>query len=162
LVILPTNDILIIYFRVIVKSLFNAGKAYEWFRPASCPACNGIRLWGHGFAGRYFHGFIEKVWVKRYRCPDCQSVHTMRPSSHWRRFHYSWRVIITSLLYKVRCNKWLGSISRQSQQYWFSGLIIQLSCYRNISLPSVEDLRGLVIKLIIPPSHSKQSECLRI
>lgn len=162
MVILPTNDILIIYFSVIVKSLFNSGKTFEWFRPASCPECKGVRLWGHGFAGRYFHGFSGRLWVKRYRCPDCQSVHTMRPSSHWRRFQYSRLVILRSLLYKIRRHKWIRSIPRQNQQYWFSGLIIQLSCYRNISLPSVEDLRGLVIKLIIPPSHSKQSECLRI
>lgn len=162
MVILPTNDILIIYFSVIVKSLIYAGKTYEWRKPAICPGCKGIRLWSHGFAGRYFHGFIEKVWVKRYRCPDCQSVHTMRPSSHWRRFHYSWQEIISSLLYKIRCNKWIRSIPRQNQQYWNKGLIIQSSRHRNIFSPTVDVLRDIVIKLIIPSSHSKQSECLRI
>lgn len=162
MVILPTNAILIIYFSVIVKSLINAGKSYEWFRPASCPECKGVRLWGHGFAGRYFHGFIRRVWVKRYRCPDCQSVHTMRPMGYWKRFQYSRSFILSSFLYKIRCNKWIRSIPRQNQQYWFKGLIFQSSVCSNVIIPTVDVLKQLIIKLIIPPSHSKQSECLRI
>ncbi|KRT62350.1 MAG: hypothetical protein XU11_C0086G0003 [Candidatus Dadabacteria bacterium CSP1-2] len=158
----PNNSILIIYFAVRVKDLFETGKEYPWSRPKRCPRCKGIRLWGHGFAGRYFQGFVQRLWVKKYLCPDCKSVHTMRPSTHWRRFQSSRFVILRSLLYKIRRNKWRRSLPRQNQQYWFSGLIFQASRQKNIKLPTVEVIGELLRGSIIPVSHSIHCECLRL
>ncbi len=47
--------------------------------PLRCPRCGSARLWGHGFAARYFEGFGKCLWVKRFRCSDCFAVHTCRP-----------------------------------------------------------------------------------
>ncbi len=55
------------------------GKHFKWKNPGICPNCIGARLWGHGFVLRYFAGFVCGLWMKRWRCPDCGSVHTVRP-----------------------------------------------------------------------------------
>ena len=153
---------MIIYFYVRVKSLFECGKNYPWQVPDKCPGCGGSRLWGHGFAARCFSGFIHKLWVKRYRCPDCSSVHTMRPATHWSRLHTSRHNILRSFLSKIKFIKWRTSLPRQSQQYWFKGLIFQSSRLVNTLVPTTEGVRGLISKAIIPATHSIQSECLRL
>jgi len=102
----PEDILLILYFPVKVKTLFELGKDYPWIKPQRCPQCKGRRLWGHGFVTRCFNRFSEKLWIKRYRCPDCSSVHTMRPSTHWSRFQYSISVILGYLLKKIRDDRW--------------------------------------------------------
>ncbi|MQY81893.1 MAG: hypothetical protein GH158_06660 [Dehalococcoidia bacterium] len=49
----------------------------------------------------------------------------MRPTTHWRRFWAAWSLIISSLLGKAAGRKWLKSVSRQRQQYWWRGYQIQ-------------------------------------
>lgn len=156
------NYILIIYFFVSVKNLFNIGKDYPWHKPDVCPGCKGRRLWGHGYTQRCFSDLTQKLWVKRYRCPDCDSVHTMRPATHWRRFHTSISNILRSLINKIKRNRWISSLPRQNQQYWFKGLIFQASHLVNILSPTVDVLRGLISRAVIPASHSMHCEILRL
>ena len=158
----PKNSILIIYFAVRVKSLFECGKNYPWQAPDKCPGCRGRRLWGHGFAQRCFSGFIQKLWVKKYRCPDCGRVHTLRPDTHWSRLQTSRYNILKSLLFKIIYGRWNRRLPRQSQQYWFSGLIFQSSRLVNTLIPTLDVMRALISKAIIPASHSIHCECLRI
>ncbi len=158
----PKNSILIIYFAVRVKSLFNAGKGYAWNKPDECPGCRSRRLWGHGFVARCFSGFTRKLWIKRYSCPDCGRVHTMRPDTHWSRFHTSRYNILKSLLCKIRYSRWKIYLPRQSQQYWFRGLIFQSSSLINTLIPTSDVVCGLISKAIIPVSHSVHCECLRL
>ena len=158
----PRNSILIIYFLVRVKSLFEYGKNYPWQAPDNCPYCRGRRLWGHGFVQRCFSGFIQKVWVKKYRCPDCGRVHTMRPDTHWSRFHTSMYNILKSLLCKISYSRWKRYLPRQSQQYWFKGLIFQSSRFMNTLHLTSDVVLGLISRSIIPPSHSIHCECLRV
>jgi hypothetical protein len=153
---------LIIYSSVNVKTLYEHGKDYPWPKPKRCPKCKGRRLWGHRFATRCFIGFLQKLWVKKYCCPDCGSVHTMRPSTHWSRFQYCVFVILWCLLNKIKHNRWRSSYSRQNQQYWFKGLIIQSSRHKNTQVPTIEVLRKLILKPVIPVSHSRNSEILRL
>jgi len=108
-----------------VAQIMSQGKLFPWPRPESCPRCGGRRLWGHGFVPRYFDGLPEAVWVKRWLCPDCGAVHTCRPASHWRRFLAPIAVILASLSAKLSGLCWLRSESRQRQQYWQRGYIIQ-------------------------------------
>jgi hypothetical protein len=46
------------------------------------PSMRGPRLWGHGHVPRYLDALVEPVWVKRWRCPVCRAVHTLRPDTH--------------------------------------------------------------------------------
>lgn len=105
--------------------LRSPGKTYPWERPARCPRCRGLHLWGHGYVARYFDGEPERLWMKRWRCPECNAVHAMRPSTHWRRFLSPGWLILVSLLQKVLQGRWLSVVGRQRQQYWMLGYLKQ-------------------------------------
>lgn len=139
------------------------GKKYPWYKPESCPACHGKRLWGHGFVLRYFEGCIQGLWIKRYRCPECSSIHTMRPAEFWTSFQYSISTILSCLKNKINKNKWANCAVRQNQQYWFKGLMLQASRIKNLNkYISLDILNKLISANIIPPSHSIQNATLRI
>lgn len=142
MVILSNNTSLVLYFSVEVKRIFELGKSYPWEKPRRCPACDG-RLWGHGFVTRYFEGFAEALWIKRYRCPECGAVHSARPESYASRFRQRSSEILRSLANKISVGKWLSSIARQNQQYWLKAALRKLSTYSNVSLPTLEALAGL-------------------
>ena len=146
--------ILIIYTAVEIKSLVELGKKYQWEKPGQCPNCKGWRLWGHGFVLRYFEFWDAGVWVRRYRCPLCGAVHTMRPDAHYRGFVYTVSTILQSLKTKIRKGCWLLSPSRQVQQYWWRGFRKQLSYSGRPTLQTVEALSWLIDSTIIPGSHS--------
>lgn len=101
------------------------GRAFPWPRPPYCPRCGGKRLWGHGYVERYFDEQVNPLPMKRWRCPDCGAVHTMRPSSHWRGFWASVVMILNSLKAKLAGGNWLMQVSRQRQQYWWRGYQLQ-------------------------------------
>ena len=83
-------------------------------------------MWGHGYVLRYFIILQSGIWLKRYRCPDCGAVHTCRPIQYFRGFWHSWRIILHSLISKIRTNRWLREgASRQAQQYWWKGFRLQ-------------------------------------
>jgi hypothetical protein len=115
---LSTSPFLVLHFPVDVKQLSEAGKAYDWPRPLRCPGCGSSRLWGHGYAGRYFEGFCLPLWVKRYRCPECRAVHTLRPDAFLRALRYPAELIVSALRGKIAGRGWLRSLSRQAQQSW--------------------------------------------
>jgi hypothetical protein len=97
---------LILYFSVDVKTLFEKGKDYQWEKPEICPKCKGNRLWSHGFVQRYFEGLTNALWVKKYRCPDCESVHTCRPEGFFKKFIYSVNTISSCLKSKIEDYLW--------------------------------------------------------
>ena len=155
------SDTLILHFAVDVKRLGQEGKDFPWPRPERCARCEGRRLWGHGYVQRYFEGCSEGIWVKRYRCPDCGAVHTLRPDGFYRGFHYSIWTILVSLLNRIIHSRWLKCLSRQAQQYWFNGLRFQASRYSNCKDPGAASL-GLFSQNIIPVTHSLQCAILRL
>jgi hypothetical protein len=91
--------------------------------------------------------------MKRYRCPGCGAVHTLRPSSHWRGFWAPWRVIVVCLLGKLRGRRWMSRFSRQRQQYWWKGFAKQAARER-MQGRSVRVLRQLLAGGIILSTHS--------
>jgi hypothetical protein len=52
-------------------------------------------------------------------------VHTMRPSTHWRGFLASRKMICRSLNHWIDHGRPIPQASRQRQRYWFIGLRIQ-------------------------------------
>jgi len=74
---------------------------------------------------RYFDEMVEPVWIKRWRCPECGAVHTLRPHTHWRRFWAALVLITLSLKAKIEGRRWRRDVSRQRQQYWWRGYGIQ-------------------------------------
>lgn len=63
--------------------------------------------------------------MKRWRCPECCVVCTVRPDTHWRRFLAARLIVLFSVMGKVFSGRWLASISRQRQQYWWRGYLRQ-------------------------------------
>jgi len=127
---------LILYFPIDVNLLETQREKYPWPRPPWCPRCRSPRLWGHGYAPRYFDGFPEALLLKKYRCPDCGAVHTLRPQLYDRRFRAIWLMIFLSLLKKISLGQWLVGICRQRQQYGWRGFKKQVSKQRNFALES--------------------------
>jgi hypothetical protein len=91
--------------------------------------------------------------MKRYRCPECAAVHTLRPCSHWRGFWAPWRLILGCLLGKLKGRRWSSRIPRQRQQYWWKGFGKQAARER-IQVRSVAVLRQLVSQWVILSTHS--------
>jgi len=156
------RTLLILHFSVDVKRLVEEGKNFPWPRPEQCPGCQSRRLWGHGYVQRYFEGWSEGIWIKRYRCPDCRAVHTLRPERFYKGFYYSIWTILLSILNRIIHSRWLKCLSRQGQQYWYKGLLFQASHHSNCKDPDIGVLRGLFSQNIIPVTHSFQCEILRL
>jgi hypothetical protein len=140
----PVHALVILYRRIDVKELRALGRLYPWDKPARCPACEGIRLWGHGFVLRYFEPFNVPFWVKRCRCPDCGSVHTFRPHPYVRTFRYPLPIILLCLNVKAVTGAWARDLYRQIQQGWWRSLRKAASHDVTITLA---DMRILVLVL---------------
>ena len=140
---------LIVYLSVDCTAVSTQGTGFQWPRLRRCPHCRGHRLWGHGYVQRYFDGLENALWMKRWRCPDCGAVHTMRPDSHWRGFWAERTTIIASLQRKEHNDRWLANICRERQQYWWRGFQIQRQFRERF-----ESLEALVGQQVIAATHS--------
>lgn len=88
--------------------------------------------------------------MKRWRCVDCGAVHTCRPATHWRRFLAPSAVIVASLGAKLSGLRWPKDDSRQRQQYWHQGYLIQS---RFDGLPPAA-LQALLAEFVVAATHS--------
>lgn len=153
---------LVLQVAVDVQRLVELGKAYPWPRPARCLSCNSFRIWGHGYARRYFEGLSLPAWVRRLRCPDCGTVYTLRPDLFYQRFRYAIPTILSSLFAKITNDHWLLPVPRQNQQYWLSGLKLQSMRLQNVLQLSMDTLKDVVRSGFIPASHSFKCAILRL
>ncbi|MBI4405001.1 MAG: hypothetical protein HY537_12625 [Deltaproteobacteria bacterium] len=66
---------------------------------------------------RYFAEASDAIYVKRYRCPDCSTVVTTRPETHWKGIRSA---ILT--MYEVLRSKltgfWPPGFPRQRGLHW--------------------------------------------
>ena len=154
--------LLMLHFEADVKRMVTSGRDYSWPRPDRCPGCGGRRLWGHGYVRRYFEGWSEGIWIKRYRYPDCGTVYTLKPQKFYWGFFYSCLSIQLALLHKLIHNRWSEGLSRQVQQYWWRGSRRQASYHRNRKRPDLAVLFELLRDGILPVTHSLQCEILRL
>lgn len=104
-------------------------RSFPWPRPARCPRCGSVRLWGHGFVPAYFDEVPELVWLKRYRCPACRAVIRLRPQGYWRRFQASVEAIRHSLSRKLGHGRWDPGLPRSRQRHWLKGLLRQVGMH---------------------------------
>jgi len=120
---------MVIFSYVNLKQLSQTGRDYSWERPSTCPCCNSHRLWGHGYARAIFDGFLKPLLLKLFRCPDCRSVHRIRPIGYFKRFQATVGVIRASIEKKSKRGKWLPGISRSRQRHWYNAFIRHVSSY---------------------------------
>lgn len=103
---------------------------------------------------RFFDGCETGVWLKRYRCPECRAVHTVRPQTHYRGFWASTARILDSVIEKLLRNSWCSALSRQRQQYWWRGFVKQASRQSNLQGDPITVFLSLLSRGIIPSTHS--------
>jgi len=120
--------LLILQVAVCVKMIFEMGREFPWPRPSRCPRCKG-RVWGHGFVPACFDGFMEPLWLRRYRCPDCGVVMRMRPEGYFSRFQTSVAVIRDRLSHRVRTGRWPPGLSHRRQGHWMRALKRRVLAY---------------------------------
>jgi hypothetical protein len=152
----------VLHVAVDVKRLLELGKDYPWPRPTRCLSCSSGRVWGHGYVHRYFEEFVEPLWVKRFRCPECSAVYTLRPDLFFRGFRYSLVTIALSLVKKITEGRFLSCLCRQIQQYWYKGFIFQSSRERNVLIPDMGTLKATLLLPIVPVSRSVKCAYLRL
>ena len=107
---------------VILKDVFDQGRNFQWPRPSCCPRCHHHRVWGHGFAERFFDHFVSSFFVKRFRCNQCGCIICCRPASHFDRIQTSFRDIKARLAHRIRCGRWPPGIKTSRQRHWLANL----------------------------------------
>jgi len=127
-----------------VNEIFRLGKGYAFPRPEKClvEGCGSFRIWGHGFVLRYLECFNTPLWFKRWRCPDCGCVYTVRPVDYWSRHHLPAKTIVSSLSYRITHGFWdkTPALTRQRQGHWLRAL------KKNIAMRLGVDKMGDLIK----------------
>ncbi len=93
--------------------------------------------------------------MKRWYCPECGSVHTVRPASHQARNGYPKKTIQTALLCKLETGLFCPKTAkRQIQQYWYKNL----RCW--FSAKSLEVRQEEMIRHIREADHIRVGICL--
>ena len=125
----PKDNFMILFVTIILKDVFDLGRNFDWPRPEKCPRCEYHKVWGHGFVSALFDEFDVPLLLKRYRCPDCGCVITLRPDSHFSRFQASIKTIRSSISRKINIKRWLPDVSTSRQRYWFNNLKKRVAAY---------------------------------
>lgn len=99
-----------------LKLLEQEQKKFNWKRPL-CPNCYS-HVWGHGYIRCYFTVLKGHVFLKRYRCPHCGTVITMRPIGFWNRFQTAIEIIYKALAHRLSFGHWDVTIPRQRAGHW--------------------------------------------
>lgn len=113
---------MILFVDVILKEIVAMGKDFSWTKPAKCPCCGNWKVWGHGFVSTIFQGFDKPLLLKRYRCPACKCIITLRPSSHFSRFQSSKHTIRSALSHRINTGKWPSGSAGSRQRHWLYNL----------------------------------------
>lgn len=107
---------------VSIKEILEKGKDFSWIKPAVCPCCGDVVLWGHGFVLCYFSCISVGIYLKRYQCTGCKSIIKLKPSGFFKKFRTSVKVIKKSLINRIKKKKIINSIFRSRQDYWLRNL----------------------------------------
>jgi len=105
------------------------GKKFNWQKPTICPCCNNSKLWGHGFVASCFEGHSQCLWLKRYRCPSCHCIITLKPIGFWKYYQSSIHTIVKILIHRFKERLWPPWASRQRSCHWMKAFIINIKMH---------------------------------
>ncbi len=105
-----------------LKDIDEQGRNFKWPKPDDCPRCRSVRIWGHGYVLANFDGFAAKLWLRRYRCPDCNCIIRMKPEGYFRRFQAPIITILDCLNQRVSGGRWKPDLSTSRQRHWLAAL----------------------------------------
>jgi len=112
-----------------LKDVLEQGKSYSWIRPKLCPHCRQSHVWGHGFVLAYFDGFLEGIYLRRWRCPECGCVIRMKPTGYFNRFLASTEAIRRDLSSYIETGKWPSGHSDTRRDHWMKALTQNIRLY---------------------------------
>ena len=92
------------------------GISFVWKKPDGCPKCPAT-LWGHG------HVFSNGLFLKRYRCPTCKTVVTLKPPGFWRGYRTAISEIYARLRHRVTAHRPLLPSRRQCENHWLKKFV---------------------------------------
>lgn len=120
---------MILFLCVSLNEIVEQGRDFPWPRPESCPRCHGVRIWGHGFVGTLFDGFVHQVLLRRWRCPECRCVMKARPRGYFDRFQAPIASIRSSIVHRLSTGTWPPGSSRSRQGHWLRSLYRKIQAH---------------------------------
>ena len=105
-----------------LKDLYEQGRNFQWPKPHDCPRCCSVRIWGHGFVLANFDGFPFGLWLRRYRCPDCNCIIRMKPEGYFHRFQTPIQTIMDCLNQRLSTGRLNRDLSLSRQRHWLAAL----------------------------------------
>ena len=109
-----------------LNEIARLGKDFKWPRPVECPKCHEPKVWGHGFVSAIFVAFTAGLYLKRWRCPACRLILTVRPSGYFSRYQSPTKLIHETLGYRFICHHWPPKIPRQRALHWLNRFLLFL------------------------------------
>lgn len=85
------------------------------YPPCNCPDCDQ-KLWSHGFRDRNLEN--RKIVLKRFRCPRCAKVISIKPAGMLDYFQSLLDTMILSLEHRLTFKSWPLDIPRQRAGHW--------------------------------------------
>jgi hypothetical protein len=102
--------------KICLKELSEQGRDFNWGQH-DCEKCHRP-MWGHGFVTRYFAELVCGVLIKRFRCPGCHVVVTIRPEGYVARLRSSIETMVAALRHRLATGIWGLGLSRQRCGHW--------------------------------------------
>lgn len=115
---------------VVLNDIFEQKRDFQWQCPEHCFKCKYYKVWGHGFVPRIFDGFSAPLLLKCYRCPNCGTVITLRPKSHFSRIQSPIETIRSRLQNRIKNGCWGVSENSTSRfRHWYANLRRRIKAY---------------------------------
>ena len=105
---------MIVFIDATVEQLRQQAREFNWNRP-TC-GCGCEKVWGHGFVSRILDD--SRVELKRFLCPNCGTVFTLRPSGFFPRIQTCILSVFIALRLKLTTGHWPQPARRQRTGHW--------------------------------------------
>ena len=107
------------------------------YPPCNCPDCNQ-KLWSHGFRDRNLEN--TKIILKRYRCPRCTKVISIKPEGMLDYFQSLMDTMLSTIENRLSSTTWPTRMPRQRAGHWIRAFFK----HHKMHAPSLEPLQFLV------------------
>jgi hypothetical protein len=107
-----------------LDEIYEAGRNFKWETP-TCEKCN-LKMWVHSFTTRYFDGYANQFWIKKFRCKSCGTVFTPKMKDFLPRYQTSTPSIIETILYRLTNLGWPNKHLRQRCGHWLRKFLTKL------------------------------------
>jgi hypothetical protein len=144
-----------------LNDIYAQGRDFNWTKPDQCPRCGSMRLWGHGFVPVYFDQVTHVLYLRRYRCPDCNCIIRMKVVGYFTRFHATIQTIRCCLEYRLSCGRWLSALSKSRQRHWLAALKRKTMAMFGAAQDLMAAFEHLITKGVVMPFRRKTTSPIK-